>query len=110
MRPFGWWEHAAALTFWSGDGAAHIYIRYRFELPAGAIVTGARLTTIVDDEHSVYLNGDRVGFDPLPAEIPIVESDLSGSLVPGENLLAIDALDQGGCRWAVASGTIRCAQ
>ena len=107
-RSYEAWEHEGTETMWSAGADTAVVFRMTFDVPDVTAVRSAMLTSIVDDEHTVYLNGVVVGHDDEPDGVPIVETDLSAALVPGENVLAIEAADLGGCRWAIADATITC--
>ena len=107
-RGYEAWEHPDALTMWSASPDTVIYLRKRFTIPEGASVSSAMMTTIVDDDHVIHLNGVEVNRETDGVTIPITYTDLSAALLPGENTLAIEAIDTGGCRWGVLSLTVTC--
>jgi putative membrane-bound dehydrogenase-like protein len=90
------WDEADANTVTQSNEPR--YLRRTFDLTARAVQ--AELWITVDNHYVVYVNGHKVGTD---GEWSSVEKyDVARHLVPGKNVLAIVAKNQGGVAGAIA--------
>jgi len=105
-RPLRWWEHPGVQTMWSLEQERYVYLRKSFVLPEGAEVTSAMITTLVDDDQTLYVNGSLV-YEEHDDPIPVVETDIAPYLVAGVNVIALLGDDRIGlCRHATVNGTV----
>lgn len=85
---------APPFWIWSNETAneQHIWIRKSFEV--GADVKSARIAASCDNHFILYLNGKKVLSGDEWSELAVVE--ISKSLEPGKNVIAIEAWNDGG--------------
>jgi alpha-L-rhamnosidase len=71
------------------------YFRRTFELPAGGQIRAAELQLTADDAFTVYVNGKEASRSPTVADAWRTASvvDVSSSLRPGSNVLAVQAVN-----------------
>ena len=76
---------------WSPDPAAssRAWLRKTFDIPPGRKVTGARLKITADNAFDLYLNGLKIGAGDDWQKPGLF--DLSASIRPGRNVLAVEA-------------------
>ena len=126
-RTFSAWQHTTTQTLWApedmwGTNGAPVppdtgwgprvpteaWFEKTFTLPAGAVITSAMVTTVVDDDHTLYVNGTLAASDTSGSAGPVVDTDIAALLHEGPNTIRVYAHDNdsGGGGWLVVDGTI----
>jgi fibronectin type 3 domain-containing protein len=93
-------------TMWSSVQYRRIYLRKTFFLADSSTVISATIETGCDDDQNVYINGVLVASDWNGISGPYLITDIEAYLQPGENVIALEAYDIGGCRWMCVNAII----
>ncbi len=84
------------------------YFRYKFSIPLGAKIVKGTAFAAVDDDYELYVNG-KLAFKDQPG-IVLDSIDFTQFLKPGENVIAIRAVDTvGAFEWVFFDGSIQLA-
>ena len=96
---------ATHMTMWySGrTGSGSVYFRRSIDLPGRDRVDRVSILSASDDDHRIYVNGDAVVSDRDLSAGPVLFTDITPFTRTGENVFAVDVMnDSGGC-WLVVS-------